>query len=1165
MKKRNSFELVVLLAGLVAQVATAALPPLYLNEWMFDQDVAGRTLSEAVNSGTDGAVFSADSERITQTDGSRRLICNNNVPTGSPLWTSGAVLTADVIDSVSNEVRFLRYDFEYDMTSPGNRDGTLLALAFSDGTATNLAGVAFQYDQGALPSLNPPAGVLADPISTAALDFTGKISVIAGVDLSNQTLSVWYNLSGENTFGAAPNAVVSNLNLTSIQDLVFRANGDFVASSENQCVRIDNIRTAATWEEISAQLTDLTQSPALTVSLSDSLGGGMVVGQTNLITVTIANSAGLASNVVSTLVHDGGTGLTILSSSNAPAMIVGGRSVEQTFWVRAESDGPYVLTAQATAAGGISSAPGTLLLDVGKAVRYDSYRITNDVGGLVSGVVEPGESFDLIVTSINRGAVPVAGITNSLVPDSTTYFPTIFAVTSDTYGYLARGNATSTVYHVTCSASTPNGLHTFSVANRTEDLEWVDTFQLDVLRLVNLSASTNSLTLVVIEGRTNSAQVALSNTGNVSTPFSVSYNAAPVYALQLNAETRVPFNTKPADFYPDTVLTNWSGTTTVVNIGFNFLLDGGSYTNVTVDQAGSVSLGNRKLSPFAREALVAPSQIRYQKTADRLVVAWGVDGIEGNATECQVWLNSDGTVQYLYEYGTWPLADANGLVGAVEFLSSKYSYTPGTVRMDGLLFTPKAWMTCSPSSGTVDGFGATQTLTVTADASLTRGTSTNVFTVTVSGEGSSTLIDVTVIVRRAGFKLDVPTAFSFTGPAGSISPAAYLTVTNSGDSSLTYVISDNSGKSGGYITNAADYIWSDVPVLADTVLETSDLDQTPVEIGFPFVYFGTAYTSLTVGVNGTLTMGTSTVNKISVFAPPVASKLLLDENSSVRVLRNASGTRFVVLWENLAQTGGGQDQTFEAVLYRNGKIDFNYKQMGANWSAGLIQLVNSGSTTVKGSLSNATTTVTTTNYVTTVGYVDKVIGNATIQIETNRVTATNIVTTYTAAANGQVIEFIPKLPQVITASPIFGTIPAGQTADIALVGDARSLTPGGSRSVSTNTTLTFSYGTTNTATCKVTFTASNSVDAVFSAPELAVAAWGDANPKISVEVNADGTRTLSWPSAHDSYSRTYQIWYTTDLNVDWVELQTPVLTDVSSWVDDTHKTTPVVFYKITVR
>ena len=74
----------------------------YLNEWQFDRDIAGRTLAEAVNSGTDGASFSADGVPVTQTDGLRSLVCSNDVAGAGDFWMDGAILRADVTNNTTH-------------------------------------------------------------------------------------------------------------------------------------------------------------------------------------------------------------------------------------------------------------------------------------------------------------------------------------------------------------------------------------------------------------------------------------------------------------------------------------------------------------------------------------------------------------------------------------------------------------------------------------------------------------------------------------------------------------------------------------------------------------------------------------------------------------------------------------------------------------------------------------------------------------------------------------------------------------------------------------------------------------------------------------------------------------------------------------------------------
>jgi len=1139
----------------ITGIVQPSVPSKYLNEWLFDRDAAGRTLSEAINSGTDRAVFSTDTTPVTQTDGFRGLICANDVPNSGNLWTNGAVLTAPVKNQTSGS-RFLRYDFDYDMTATNNNTGTLLSLGFGDGASTNLAAVTFKYDIGS-PNASPPAGITETALRTD-LELTGSLSVIAEVDLDRQKMSVWYNLTGDNTFNQWSPDGTHNINLTTVDQLTFRATGDFIASASNECVVIDNIRTAATWAEIIEPPVNLRGPPELTIRVNDDLGGVMAVGQTNLISVTIHNNGGPATNVSSTLVSDNAGALSIISSNNAATAIPAGGVLVQTYSVVANpsADGSYVLTAQATIAGTSSGAPAMFDLYVGAQISYASYVITNETGvvNTFPNEAEPGEIFDLVITSVNDGGVPVSGITNSLAAVNSSYFPTIVATNSNTYASMNVGGTTSTTYRVTCSTNTPNGLQTFTVINATAGKAWTNQFQLNVRSGAALSLATNALTLRVAPGATASASVTLSNIGNSNGLFTVTADARRpfTYDVDVQSKRRQSFDLMGVPL-PGTLFTNWSGTTSApMDIGFAFPLFGTKYTTFTVSQNGFITLGSSgsetvQVTPFQTATAAGQSTIRYKKTTDRLIVAWGNDGIEKNGTEFQVWLNTDGTVEYLYELGTWGS-------GTIALGNQAITHTPGQTGQDSLLLSPgDTWVTIPPS-GSV-GVGGTQSLTFSADAPAGQAAGAYPFTTTVNWGSDSADIAVTVVVEADRVQLLAPATFTFSGPAGSISPPATLTVTNSGNVPLSYVITDTGVRNASYGFNGtAGYQWTDIPAAANYILDASELGTRSVPIGFPFVFFGTTYTNLTVGKDGTLTLGTS-ANRII----PFSAGLTLDGNSSVRFFTDLSLTRFVATWENLAQPGGGADQTFQAILTRDGRIRFNYQRLSGNWPTGIIRL--NGSSTLSGTLSNSTTTVTTTNVVTTTGYVTNWIGNFSFVSETNVVVGTNVVTTYTDTANRQAVEFTPGKQQIITCSPVSGTIQEGKTANITLRGDARSLAAGGTNTVSTSTTLAFGYARTSRSVA-VTFNATNStVKAYPLSAEIVEATWG-ADPMVSIQQNSDGSRTLSWPAANDPYNRIYTVLYTTSLSDPWKPLA--IVTNLTSHTDLDHFSEPVIFYKVTV-
>lgn len=1053
----------------------------YLNEWQFE-DREGLTLSQAVNTGTDGAVFSADTNGVTRTDGDDYLICSNDVAGVGNLWTDGAVLRADVTNQ-SSGLRFLRYDFEYDLTAVGNDSGTLLELAFADTSATNLAGVYLKYDS----DTTPPAGVEYVPVVTNAA-LTGHITAIAKVDLDLQTIDVWYDLTGDSSYTPDPDHsdASASINLTTIEELQFKATGDLIASPSNDCVRIDNIRTAATWNEITAPL-DALEFPVLTGSISSDLGGAMGVGQTNGIEVTILNTGSVASNVVPVLSYsENNGGLSILRGSIVPITLTNGESAVYFYDVVANANGEYVLTLQVFA-DGITNSPVTMDLVVGPSV-------------------------------------------------------------SDT-----------------------------------------------------------ELTLQVAPGQIASASVELSNDGTVGAPFVVSINdQLPLYyAVDPVSISRRSF------WASDPVFEDWTETDSdPLAIGFIFTLHGIAYTSFSASQYGFLTLSNAdgdaaELSVFETGGAVAQNTIRYDYVGDDiLLVAWG----NGTGKEFQLRLHSDGTFEYLYELGSW----GDGKIGLTADLTSgdtvsqTFDHVPGQVGMDAISMSAETWVSFSPSSGTLDGYSSTRQLTFTADATSILEPATYEFSATVDWGGISNQIRVTVQVETNRYGLSVPSSFSFSGPAGAVSPSATLPVTNTGNVPVFYSIVDNGLQSASYTSASADYQWIHIPETASTTLDESDLGVEPVEIGFPFALFGTTYTNVTVTTDGILMFGDHAAavapftcgqywddagymdngrlsgyndginyreteyspwdyvnNEGQVLTAPSSTfkeisgtALSVDTDASVRVLRDAGRTWLAVTWENMAQPGGGEDQTFQTVLYRDGSIRFNYQYLGGGWINGAVGV--SGNDVVSETLINDDTIESIEEIpVVETTYVTNTIGNVTKVTTIETVVGTNTVITYADFASRQSLEFTPGQSRIITCSPIWGTIPVGQTAAITLKGNATSLTSG----ETFNTDLLFIHQG-GSESVNVTFTATGSVASGAALQAVAASTWGADDPVVSFELNPDGSRTLSWPAADDNESRVYSVWYTTALINDWILLGT--VTNGTGYLDEEHMDEPVIFYKATV-
>ena len=1091
MKKQFNILMAAMLLG-------GSVSATVLNEWNFEADSAAQTLSQATNSGSEPASFSADTALVTQTDGTGGLVCAHVAAGSGGLWTNGAVLAAGVTP-VASGVRYLRYDVEYDMSSPSIDSGTLLGFAFADNVSNDLAGVALRYRIG---NPVPPSGVVEQPVALN-LNLTGTIAVIAEVNLTEQTMNVWYDLSDSNTFDYdTPSATVSNLSLSAIDQLEFRATGDFIAGA-SECAVVEELRTATTWDEISGSLADYTQPPVPEIVLfDDELDGRMLPGETNTLRVVIQNKVSPASHVTSILSFDGDLGDFTIIPSNTPVAVGANRTVTNTYQIISHTVGQFLFTAQAVS-DGILSDPVDLRILSGARITAGFYSITNEVGGIMPGRPEPGESFDLIVSNLNSGAVDLSNITNSLSAENSEYFPSI-TPGSTNIPSLDVDDVVLTTYRVSCAEDTPGGLQTFTVLNQTTQESWTNQFLLDVFRQ-SLLEVTNALTIHVAPGETESVDLILLNEGNMGTTFTVTDDnrLTDSYTVTPDSVRRESFSR--AGLAPETVFDDWDETNSVpMDIGFDFQLFGTTYHEFSVNQAGFVTLTSTtgevaELFPFRSNSEADQSTIRYEKDNDQLVIAWGNTYEDDEDTlEFQVVLSVDGSIQYLYEYEYE--SGASWGAGEIGLSNERYeqilTHTPGQKGRDALHLSPDSWLTIAPPSGTISGFGGEQTLTFSVEAPAS-ALGEEVSTVTITGDDNAVAVVVTVVVEAEIELLAASTNFVFSGPAGFISPQAILTMTNAGNVSLDYTITDRGLADAGYTNESVSPQWREIPDVVAYEIEESDLGAVPVEIGFPFIFFGNTFTSLVVEVDGTLTFENG--DSLSVYP----AGLSYDNNSLVLKRFNVSRGRFVVTWKNMAELGAGDDQTFQVELYPDGSIFMNYFRLDD------LDVTN----------------------------------------DVNWVSQESVERNY-------------AIPRLFSFDPAYGTLLPGETAEITLTGDARSLSAGGDTNAVAETTLEFNYSTTNVSV-DVTFIATNSLESAFASQKVRAAMWGSDDPVVSSTLNAEGSRTLSWPAPADRLSRAYTVWFATRLGDTWQPLA--VVKNGTSFVDDEHNNEPVVFYKVTVQ
>jgi hypothetical protein len=135
------------------------------------------------------------------------------------------------------------------------------------------------------------------------------------------------------------------------------------------------------------------------------------------------------------------------------------------------------------------------------------------------------------------------------------------------------------------------------------------------------------------------------------------------------------------------------------------------------------------------------------------------------------------------------------------------------------------------------------------------------------------------------------------------------------------------------------------PLLTDpgTPVPLGDDDSREVALPFAFSFYGRRYDRVFVNSDGNLTFGepdsASTPRRIGrlVNGPPRIAPLLtdLDPSAGGAVATQALGDRFVVSWREVPNFESPLKNTFQAILYADGRLDFVYGTLNGNFEEGV--------------------------------------------------------------------------------------------------------------------------------------------------------------------------------------------------------------------------------------
>ncbi len=1196
-----------------------------LNEWMFESDPAGLTLSQALNVGGEGAVFSSGGAGFLETDGQGDLLCTHEAPGKTGLWTTGAILDAGVTHAAAG-VRYLRFDIDYDLNSTHNDSGMILGVSFTDGTGTDLAGMALAYDIGEATS--PSGRTLVE--MTNNLPLTGTLSAIAKVDLTGQTIDVWYDLTGQNRFDeSAPHASNVPINISSIDTLQFQATGDFRPAGSDDYAKTDTIRMASTWDDITVPSPDFSTGPDIhivSVSVTNAFRiSGTEIGETNTVTVVVRNLNSPVAQVVSFLTPVAHPDYFTIVSNNPPATLTYPDYVTNTFFLIANSNASsgvvYDFNVDVTADGGVHTNT-TFELAVGARVSYLSHSITESSGGSIPGKYEPGETLEITVVSTNNGAFSVSNVINTLSADPAVF--NLSNLTATVYSFLAVGDATSTVYRVTIDPAAPHGTYLFAVTNRLGTQIWTDSFPVDVFRAGLPSVSPSSITINVAEGETAvNTQVVVTNAGNADISFHISNDAVWDIAYDatpgnngvkgfVNTYSGIVLNDpNPGSIY---IEAETHGVSSMRSIGFNFPFYGTEYSGFYVTADGAIGLSNTTdtptysldratlpvagrgplIAPFWSKLSVPAGHISYVRNHDYLVISY--NGVSQLLTSgginliFQVALFTDGRMEFRYKNIDGSRADA-ATVGIQDGAGSYTNLTVVPATGGSVLWVPQEdqWVTYVPTGSRTVGPQQSVNVTFTADATgRVEGDGLN-FAARVNwstGGSSDVLVSANVVTAAPGYS--AVSALSFTGAAGRVTSVPFV-ITNSGTGPLEFSITDDSVAAAGFLETTGGYSWVDISTIGTPVslndpssnqfISAADegfSDSLP--LGFVFPYLGRSYSEFAVSVNGSLMLNVS--ERVSAIRNldtptvvqgipaqlivPYGGDLMMDENAGLQY--HSTAERLVVTWENIRQFGldGGSNLTFQVILNPNGNITCQYKVLeGYQWPKTLVA-----------------------------GLRDVLIAGTNITVRTWRgdVRQAGDWTTntypnsgieyveYVNSIGGRALAFHPDEMRVITYVPDSGTIPVGGQTEITVSGNASGQITGGN-TVGTNAILNiFHNGAGGMDTLDVTFTVTNSQQTVFVPVAAADDSDGDGLTDDAERIagtdpqNAESVFTpevrqtasgplLSWETPLDGLQRTYNVYWTTNLISGWDHLA--AVTVGTTYLDEAHSHVPVIYYKVT--
>lgn len=194
------------------------------------------------------------------------------------------------------------------------------------------------------------------------------------------------------------------------------------------------------------------------------------------------------------------------------------------------------------------------------------------------------------------------------------------------------------------------------------------------------------------------------------------------------------------------------------------------------------------------------------------------------------------------------------------------------------------------------------------------------------------------------------TNLTFSAPAG-LEDTASLVISNSGDAELFFSLSDASAATNytwvdSDDANGPEYSWIDISSLGSSVSLADDGKSTLRSVGFDFPFYDGVYNQFQIGANGGISFSVDSLiyaNSELPSADAPSQSLLafwddLSPNIGGTVRYHGTSERLVVSWLGVPFYGGSNPQTFQIVLYPDGRIVYQYKTLNGTLSGCTVGL-----------------------------------------------------------------------------------------------------------------------------------------------------------------------------------------------------------------------------------